>query len=47
MAVKVSLNGTEKLLNPTTEWNSLENKTETPKLEIDKNFYVAGFNITE
>ncbi|MNS18874.1 Aminopeptidase N [compost metagenome] len=47
MAVKVNLNGTEKLLNPTTEWNSLENKTETPKLEIDKNFYVAGFNITE
>jgi aminopeptidase N len=47
MTVKVSLNGTEKLLNPTTEWNSLENKTETPKLEIDKNFYVAGFNITE
>jgi aminopeptidase N len=47
MAVKVSLNGTEKLLNPTTEWNSLENKTETPKLEINKNFYVAGFNITE
>lgn len=47
MAVKVNLNGTEKLLNPTTEWNSLENKTETPKLEIDKNFYVADFNITE
>jgi aminopeptidase N len=47
MPVKVTLNGTEKLLSPTTEWNSLESKTETPKLEIDKNFYVASFNITE
>ncbi|WP_348812517.1 M1 family metallopeptidase [Flavobacterium maritimum] len=47
MSVKITLNGTEKLLNPTTEWNSLESKTETPKLEIDKNFYVASFNITE
>ena len=47
MPVKITLNGTEKLLNPTTEWNSLESKTETPKLEIDKNFYVASFNITE
>lgn len=47
MAVKVNLNGTEKLLSPTTEWNSIEAKTETPKLEINKDFYVASFNITE
>nr|WP_315182611.1 M1 family metallopeptidase [uncultured Flavobacterium sp.] len=47
MPVKVTLDGTEKSLNPTTEWNRIEAKMETPKLEIDKNFYVASFNITE
>ena len=47
MPVKVTLDGTEKSLNPTTEWNRIEAKVETPKLEIDKDFYVASFNITE
>lgn len=47
MPVKITLDGTEKLLNPTTEWNRIEAKMETPKLEIDKDFYVASFNITE
>jgi aminopeptidase N len=47
MPVKVTLDGTEKSLNPTTEWNRIEAKMETPKLEIDKDFYVASFNITE
>ncbi|MFV5696472.1 M1 family metallopeptidase [Flavobacterium sp. LB3P122] len=47
MPIKVSLNGKEELLKPETEWKSLSAKNENPKLEIDKNFYVAGFNITE
>ncbi|MDO9181012.1 MAG: M1 family metallopeptidase [Bacteriovorax sp.] len=47
MPVKITLDGTEKLLNPTTEWNRIEAKMETPKLEIDKDSYVASFNITE
>jgi aminopeptidase N len=47
MPVKVTLNGKEELLNPETEWKSLPTITENSKLEIDKNFYVAGFNITE
>ncbi|MFV8327012.1 M1 family metallopeptidase [Flavobacterium sp. ZS1P14] len=47
MPLKVTLNGDEELLKPEIEWKSTRSKTENPKLEIDKNFYVAGFNITE
>lgn len=47
MPVKVTLNGKEELLKPETEWKSLPTITENSKLEIDTNFYVAGFNITE
>jgi aminopeptidase N len=47
MPVKITLDGKEKLLNPTTEWNRIEAKMETPKLETNKDFYVASFNITE
>ncbi|TDE43259.1 M1 family peptidase [Flavobacterium rhamnosiphilum] len=47
MPVKVTLNGKEELLKPETEWKNLPTITENSKLEIDKNFYVAGFNITE
>ncbi|MDI1306944.1 MAG: M1 family metallopeptidase [bacterium] len=47
MPVKVTLNGKEELLKPETEWKAIPAKTENSKLEIDKNFYVAGFNITE
>ena len=47
MPVKVTLNGKEELLKPETEWKEIPTKTENPKLEIDKNFYVAGFNISE
>jgi aminopeptidase N len=47
MSVKVTLNGKEELLEPKTEWKIISAKTENSKLEIDKNFYVAGFNITE
>lgn len=47
MPVKITVNGSEKLLKPQTNWDSISVKTENAKLEIDKNFYVAGFNITE
>ena len=47
LPVKVALNGKEELLQPETEWKRIPAKTENPKLEIDKNFYVASFNITE
>jgi hypothetical protein len=41
------LNGKDELLKPETEWKGIPAKTENSKLEIDKNFYVAGFNISE
>ncbi|MFV8392156.1 M1 family metallopeptidase [Flavobacterium sp. LB2P6] len=47
MPVKVTLNGKEELLKPETEWKRIPANTENSKLEIDKNFYVASFNITE
>lgn len=47
MPVKITLNGKEELLQPETEWKNIPLNTENSKLEIDKNFYVAGFNITE
>ncbi|MBG6111375.1 aminopeptidase N [Flavobacterium sp. CG_9.10] len=47
MPIKITVNGTGKLLKPTTGWDSISVKSENAKLEIDKNFYVAGFNISE
>jgi aminopeptidase N len=47
MPVKVVINGTEQLLTPTTEWDTVAARIENSKLEIDTNFYVASFNITE
>ena len=47
MPVKVTLNGKEALLKPETDWKSTPAITENAKLEIDKNFYAAGFNVTE
>lgn len=45
MPVKVTVNGNEKLLNPTTEWSSTAANAENNTLEVDPNFYVANFNI--
>ncbi len=47
MPVKVTLNGKEELLQPETEWKSIPVISKNSKLETDKNFYVASFNITE
>jgi len=47
MPVKVTINGKEMWLKPKTDWEQQSITVENPKLEIDKNFYVAGFDITE
>jgi aminopeptidase N len=47
MPVRVTLNGKEELLQPEIEWNRIPANTQNSILEIDKDFYVAGFNITE
>jgi aminopeptidase N len=47
LPVKVTIDGIEKVLNPTTEWQNLTSQSDVSKLEIDKNYYVASFNISE
>lgn len=47
MPLKITLNGVEKWLKPTTEWTSDSITGENPQLKIDANFYVAEFDITE
>jgi aminopeptidase N len=48
MPLKISLNGEISWLKPTTRWSTLSTKnTEEHSLEIDPDFYVAGFELTE
>ena len=47
MPVKVSLNGVETWLKPTPEWKSEKVATDNATLEVNKDFYVASFNITK
>jgi aminopeptidase N len=47
MPVKVTVDGIKKWIKPKTTWEQEESEFENHKLEIDKNFYVAGFDITE
>jgi aminopeptidase N len=47
MPVKVTLNGTETWLKPTTVWKSEKIDSKDPKLVVDKNFYFTSSNIVE
>ena len=47
MPVHVTVNTKELILNPKTEWERMEAKTNNPTLVVDTNFYVASFNITD
>jgi aminopeptidase N len=47
MPVKVTVDGIKKWIKPKTTWEQEKSDFENHKLEIDKNFYVAGFDITE
>ncbi|WP_413998378.1 M1 family metallopeptidase [Flavobacterium sp. W1B] len=47
MPIKVTINGTEKWLQPKTDWKQETIEAENQKLKIDANFYIAQFNITE
>lgn len=47
MSVKVYINGVEKWIKPTIEWTSIAEINNNPKIDVDKNFYVSGFNITD
>ncbi|MBC5841904.1 M1 family metallopeptidase [Flavobacterium sp. F-380] len=47
MPVKVQISGQEQLLKANTEWQKKAVNQKELKLSIDKNFYVASFEITE
>jgi aminopeptidase N len=47
MPLKVEVNGEEKWLQPSADWNTLNVSKDNSTLEINKNFYVSGFAITE
>lgn len=44
MPLKVTINGKELLLKPTTQWNSHIHDTKIEKVEINKDFYVSSTN---
>ncbi len=47
MPLKVIIDGQEKWLKPSANWNKEPLNVEKPTLKIDPDFYVAGFDITE
>lgn len=47
MPIKVTIDGKEQWLKPTTNWNNIAFSKADIKLTIDPNFYVAGFDITK
>jgi aminopeptidase N len=47
MPLKVKVNGEDKWLQPGVDWKLMEVSNVNPTLEINKNFYVSGFDITE
>jgi aminopeptidase N len=47
MPIRVTVGGEEKWLEPKKTWEQQVINTDNLELVIDKNFYVAGFDITE
>ncbi|RZJ50208.1 MAG: M1 family peptidase [Flavobacterium sp.] len=47
MPVKVKLNGTDVVLKPSQDWKVENITSDKPTLEVNKDFYVASFNISE
>lgn len=45
MPVKVTVDGTEKWLEPTTDWQELKVASKKAKLEVDRNFYVTAAKV--
>jgi aminopeptidase N len=46
LPLKVTINGVETWLKPTTNWQAENIKKDKPTLVVDKNFYVTAFDIT-
>jgi aminopeptidase N len=47
MPIKIVINDQEKWISPKTTWQKEDNKSEINKIVVDKNFYIASFNIVE
>ena len=47
MPIRITLNGVEQVIKPKTQWQNTNTKTDKTVLEINSNYYVASFNITE
>jgi aminopeptidase N len=47
MPIKVQINGQDQWLKANTEWQRKSTEQKESKLSIDKNFYVASFDISE
>lgn len=45
MPIKVSLDGTERWITPTTKWQSIKVKKANPSFKINKNFYISTLNV--
>jgi aminopeptidase N len=45
MPVKVSINGTELILNPKAEWTEFVNASKIEKIEVNRDFYVLSKNV--
>ncbi|WP_215225511.1 M1 family metallopeptidase [Echinicola shivajiensis] len=45
MPVKIWIDGKEKWLKPTTEWNSIQLASKQASLKVDRNFYIASMDI--
>lgn len=46
MPVKVSIDGREKWLEPTADWQELKAPSRKAKLEVDRNFYVTAAKVS-
>ena len=47
MPIKIVINDQEKWINPKTTWQNEDTKSAINKIAVDKNFYVATFNIVK
>lgn len=47
MPIRITLNGVEQVIKPKTQWQNTNTKTDKTVLEINSNYYVANFNITD
>jgi len=45
MPIKVSIDGKERWITPTTRWSGVKVNKENPSFSVDKNFYISTLNV--